>query len=505
MIIPPGIVASAKRPVGGGEGEGEGGGTSLAKYTYAYTGAEQNVYVPSGCTAMRVKLWGAGGGGGCYGGGTFGGGGGFAIAEIPVTPGQKITVQVGQGGAAGAAIGAYPDGSAGAYGDVNGGGGAGSSRVWIDEVIAAVAGAGGGSCGYIGYGGNGGGLSGTNGANGGSAGTQSAPGGFTGNGYPVYGGNDACANPASTAWENGKPEALVWADRNCQRGGFGGPQGGGTGGDGGGGGGGYYGGGGGSGDGRSGGGGSGYIKPSAFSGGFDTGLHNASAGSYDPDFPGGVVAKGSQSCSGQPGGNGFVVVDFLDGPVPVSKLAQSIMFVTDSGPPNSKISRLGKRYASGPYAVDEWNKGGSRIARCAQDGDWIFELTLTEKTAGTTVAIGVGFQGIGLGSGSGGGNNAGDGGRYQYFENGAGRINGNYFGFGAAYGEGDVIGIRITDVGGTTLLRAYKNGVLQGTLADLGSLATYWEPHVCNYGNGASNVILDAKELLYLPIGAKTW
>ena len=71
------------------------------KTNYFYTGADQSFVVPAGVTYIFVKLWGAGGSNARAGGwayGSEGGGGGHARGLIPVTPGETITVRVGQGG-----------------------------------------------------------------------------------------------------------------------------------------------------------------------------------------------------------------------------------------------------------------------------------------------------------------------------------------------------------------------------------------------------------------------
>ena len=298
MIILPGIVATKRAVILG-----------VGKYTYPYAGKEQSVFVGLGVTKIKVKVWAGGGGGGYYTGGRYGGGGGFTEAEFAVTPGQKITIQTGQGGSAGSLQPCWPDGGAGSYGDAYGGSGGSSSRVWIDEIIHAVAGGGGAAAGYAGWGGVGGGLSGgDSGAGGGRPGTQAGPGYVGGTAGLI--GAGPCGEGGGN-WQNGAVAALVWANRNCQRGGYGGTQvdtrvfd------DGGGGGGGFFGGGGGGGDGCAGGGGSGFVKSTALSSTMLSGLHNASVNSADIDYPGGNVAYGPPSETGIPGGNGYVVVEF---------------------------------------------------------------------------------------------------------------------------------------------------------------------------------------------------
>lgn len=58
--------------------------------------APQTFTVPSGVTKIKAKLWGAGGGGGKLVGN--GGGGGYTYVEIPVTPGEQLTLYVPAGG-----------------------------------------------------------------------------------------------------------------------------------------------------------------------------------------------------------------------------------------------------------------------------------------------------------------------------------------------------------------------------------------------------------------------
>jgi hypothetical protein len=67
----------------------------------AYTGSDVSFTVPSGVTRIYAKLWGAGGGGGSKWGWGYaapGGGGGFTHGVIATTPGETLTLIVGQGG-----------------------------------------------------------------------------------------------------------------------------------------------------------------------------------------------------------------------------------------------------------------------------------------------------------------------------------------------------------------------------------------------------------------------
>jgi len=163
----------------------------------SYTGSDQSFVVPAGVTSLTAKLWGAGGSGGSdapnngqYGDGGKGGAAGYTTGTIAVTPGETLTLVVGQGGSysyltATAATygggGNSPDGQT--MGPGGGGGGyAGIFRGSISQPNALlIAGGGGGGAGHYttnNDAGTGGGLSGTAGqdATSGGAGTQSAGG-----------------------------------------------------------------------------------------------------------------------------------------------------------------------------------------------------------------------------------------------------------------------------------------------------------------------------------------
>ena len=140
---------------------------------YSYTGSDQTFVVPAGLTSMNVTLSGAGGG-------NSGGTGGYVSGTLAVTPGQTLTIIVGQGGqitgnayGGGGSSGSFPGGS---------GGGRSAIRLSGNDIVTA----GGGGCGAGGAGGNGGYPSGSAGSGGfpGQGGTSNAGG--AGN-YPNYG------------------------------------------------------------------------------------------------------------------------------------------------------------------------------------------------------------------------------------------------------------------------------------------------------------------------------
>ncbi|MDE2099073.1 MAG: hypothetical protein KGL39_17600 [Patescibacteria group bacterium] len=81
-----------------GASPGTGSQTWSTPGTYTFT-------VPSGVTRILALLWGAGGGGagaGTTGGGGAGGGGAFGGWFLDVTPGESVSITVGQGGSGGA-------------------------------------------------------------------------------------------------------------------------------------------------------------------------------------------------------------------------------------------------------------------------------------------------------------------------------------------------------------------------------------------------------------------
>jgi hypothetical protein len=183
------------------------------KATYSCTGAQQTFVVPSGVTAIYVKMWGAGGGGGVSGGwgyGSDGGGGGCSIGLIPVTAGETLYLVVGRGGQTNYASGqtlVYGGGGGLKNNSDNryaaaGGGYTGIFRTSVTQgnaLMIAGGGGGGGSsrAGAGNFGGAGGGLQGQIGGSsydgkynyGGGGGTQSAGGtGISQAGGALYGG-----------------------------------------------------------------------------------------------------------------------------------------------------------------------------------------------------------------------------------------------------------------------------------------------------------------------------
>ncbi|MGE0789181.1 MAG: glycine-rich protein [Sandaracinaceae bacterium] len=160
----------------------------LASCETVYDAPTIEMYVvPSGCSELLVKAWGAGGGRAC--GAPTPGAGGYAQAVIPVVGGETLTVVVGGPGGDGAAgaiagAGGTPgNGGTGGLADCGGGGGGGYSgvfRVSLDPIGALVVAGGGGGSGSRPPGGSpagaGGGATGQDGQYAGSGGTQTSGG-----------------------------------------------------------------------------------------------------------------------------------------------------------------------------------------------------------------------------------------------------------------------------------------------------------------------------------------
>jgi hypothetical protein len=169
-----------------------GQGGNVPTTTTYYSAGSNTFNVPAGVTSITVKTWGGGGGGaagsGSTGRGGHGGGGGYSKAVISVTPSESLDVDVGTGGAKGAA--ASNGGDGGGYSALRRGG---------TFLLQAGGGAGGGGTSGSGVGGQGGAGGGTSGANG-VAGTGGSVGGSLGNGgTTTTGGTGGAAGTGGTA------------------------------------------------------------------------------------------------------------------------------------------------------------------------------------------------------------------------------------------------------------------------------------------------------------------
>jgi len=207
---------------------------------YDCTGGDQTFTVPADVTKVRVRHWGAGGA--CSSNSTAGvspgaGPGGYVEGDLAVTPGEVLTIIVGQGGQAsitGYSPAAYGGGGrgAGSGGSAGGGGGRSAIRRGGAELCCAP---GGGGCGHayqVYMGGAGGGSVGGDGkvtaGTPGGGGTQSAGGtaaspaqpgaryvggdgygangGAGGGGGGKYGGGGGCSNNSETGGGGGSAD-----------------------------------------------------------------------------------------------------------------------------------------------------------------------------------------------------------------------------------------------------------------------------------------------------------
>jgi hypothetical protein len=195
---------------GGGVDAGAGGAGAVGKVYVSWCGvgavspaifanitSGSNFSVPAGVSSITVKAWGAGGGltgAAINTPGKGSGGGGFATATVAVTPGEVLTVRVGQGGSIDATTSTNGGGASG-YPNTGGGGG-GYSGIFRGSTPLIIAGAGGGAAAGGGLGGVGGGTTGGNGDPDGAAvgcsgtgGTQSAGGTGGATGSSLTGAN----------------------------------------------------------------------------------------------------------------------------------------------------------------------------------------------------------------------------------------------------------------------------------------------------------------------------
>jgi hypothetical protein len=201
------------------DGAGQSQTATLAYTKFAYSGAQQNITVPSGVTQMTVKAAGAAGGhGGDYPpSGAGGGGGGFVEATMPVSPGGALAILAGgAGGAGNAGAGGFNGGGTGGSGPGGGGGGGGgggATEVLQNGILLIVAGGGGGGGTACCGGGSGGATTGGNGgsglAGGGQGGSGSAGGaggvGYNGATDGVVGSSLAGGTGGTGSLSNGSP------------------------------------------------------------------------------------------------------------------------------------------------------------------------------------------------------------------------------------------------------------------------------------------------------------
>ena len=152
--------------------------TTATLFSSGTPGTYSNVIVPCGVTSLGFTIVG-GSGGSASGHANTGGQGAYFTGNLPVSPGDNLTITVGANGAIGTAgLGSGPGGSGGTGTAGTGGGGGGGSEI-LDNTsgLFVTAGAGGGSSDNGSNGGNAGLTTGGTGSGaGGNGGTQSAGG-----------------------------------------------------------------------------------------------------------------------------------------------------------------------------------------------------------------------------------------------------------------------------------------------------------------------------------------
>ena len=164
---------------------------SIFTQTFSYTGADQTYVIPAGVTSITLYMWAAGGQGTTTSNGSFyGGAGAYIQGNLTVTPGETLTIYVGQKGPVGFGS-AYKNGGFNDTTDQGCGGGGGRSGIarGSTNIIAVGAGGGGGGSGNGGAGGITEGNAG-GGTNPGGGGTQTSGGGAGYSEYNNGGGGD---------------------------------------------------------------------------------------------------------------------------------------------------------------------------------------------------------------------------------------------------------------------------------------------------------------------------
>lgn len=344
---------------------------------YAATGADQTFTVPVGVKSVNLRLWGGAGGStpkvfaDGTNSGAGGAGGGFTSGTLAVSPGQVLTLKVGEGGAAGGTGGDAAYGGGGAPGTYGGGGGGYSGVFTSAGDPLLIAGGGGGASGtrFISGAGGGGGLAGGTGqSSDGVGGTQSG-GGAVGGAF------------ASHCTPNPTPGAAYQGGSGGQAAGAGG--------------GGYFGGGGGLctwvGSGNppysaaNGGGGSGFVGGTGVTGAVSVAGSNghqsngaAPAGASDDQYVAGV-GQGYTWTNAIDGGDGMIVVQY----------AYPHTVITTPEPTAAIGKQVTLKGTGNPGATLTITAQGSATPLCTTttgtDGSWTCAVTLVDG-ANTVVA-----------------------------------------------------------------------------------------------------------------------
>lgn len=192
------------------------------------------------------------------------------------------------------------------------------------------------------------------------------------------------------------------------------------------------------------------------------------------------------------------------GPTP-PPVEQYLRFSTVSTSEWVYVTPTGLTFSVGPNASEVWHKATGMATRTATATAAYFEVQISSFGAAVgAMAIGIAPQGTSTASGVGGANNAGDGGRLQYFGDGQIRANGVYSNYSDTYTDNDVIGCSIQAVGGNTQVKFYHDGNDLGVAFTVPGVNTVWEPHVCVFGTAAAHSYTLTNGT-YLPAGAQLW
>lgn len=193
------------------------------------------------------------------------------------------------------------------------------------------------------------------------------------------------------------------------------------------------------------------------------------------------------------------------GPPPTTQL---LLFTTGGSSPVAVVGESGRIFTSGPSssAPTGWAKAKYAKSRKASDGSFYCEVKIDEIIATASIAVGVAIEGTAITTAVGGVENAGDGGRYQYFTDGRKRSGGAYSSYASTYGTGDIIGILLKPVSGNTVIGFYKNDVYLGDAFTIAGLTTNFEPHFCVYlDNTSGKSIIRSPAQIYLPEQTLAW
>lgn len=187
----------------------------------------------------------------------------------------------------------------------------------------------------------------------------------------------------------------------------------------------------------------------------------------------------------------------------VRVIPQDVSFSSVTDGVSTDITESGKLWTVKTTAINAtWHK--AEVDSAKTTGKWYYEVEViwTMLVDAREPAIGIAPEGTSTQSTQSGSNNAGSGGRIQYFASGEKREGGTYAAYGATFQDGDIIGIAFD--GDARTITAYKNGVSQGVMYS-GIAAGPFVPHFCRYHAVTGGGFRLKSSLLYLPSGYNVW